>query len=77
MLVLQTEAHSAQVPHAVTIPGIKAVGNPGDGEEIDVEYQYAGPMTGIRPKDNRTTLSDRVASAGDWQGGKDHFYGSQ
>lgn len=41
-LVLTTDPHPLQVTYALTLPGIKAVGAPGPGTTVDLDYTLTG-----------------------------------
>ena len=60
LLVLDTEPVARAVPHALTIPGVKARGQPGDGATVDLVFDLFGAETFFQTRPPLGQLPDGV-----------------
>lgn len=84
-LVLETGLHSLAVPHKLTLSGVKARGTTGEGETVDIDYDFKGSPL----KEKLVTVDIRHLSpaaetkanidlaGGDYENGRELFFKSE
>jgi len=74
-LVLTTGSHPGGVTFALTVPAVKARGGRGAGEPVAIDYPALEPA--VSPSTTVSSLKDREFVGGDYERGRDLFFGDR